>query len=335
MRFRFSSTHFGALLVILSPGLSSGLVGCGGGSKDDGASANTHVLDENNYSVTADLTIPVQETQPGADLEVCWDQVKTDFMGHTVVAGTDTGIKGVHWGEITRLTEAEIAHQFAIGTFDSTKSVKKIRTYPVTDSTKTCAKLSEFHTGASYLVPDQDYVVSTDEYMLLFASSQVQGELTRSAMFIKPTNGSSVTKVNGTSGGPQLQFKADLDKPKVDIPAKGPWLVEWSKLTKDAVGTGIVYQNIDSLRLAFYPGYDPNKLATDALNYDRIQGATYYKAAVVGGARMADLSEAKTDSGQAFSGFDQADAGLWVFALECSKCYLPAPVAVTVLNPKN
>jgi hypothetical protein len=49
---------------------------------------------------------------------------------------------------------------------------------------------------------------------------------------------------------------------------------------------------------------------------------------------MADLSEAKTDSGQAFGGFNQTD-GLWVFALECSKCYLPAPVAVTILNPTN
>ena len=193
MIFRPSSSRLGALLVILSSILSPGLLGCGGGTSGGANPAGTHLSNENNYAVTADLTIPVQETQPGADLEVCWDQVMTDFMGHPVVTGTDTGIKGVHWGEITRLSEAEIAHQFAIGTFDSTKSVKKIRTYPATDQTKTCAKLSEFHTGASYLVPDQDYVVSTDEYMLLFASSQVQGELTRSAMFIKPTNGSTVT----------------------------------------------------------------------------------------------------------------------------------------------
>jgi hypothetical protein len=328
MAFRLSSSFRAASFVILLGCSSSG----GGGS---GATpGNAHLADKNNYTVTANLTIPVQETQPGVDLTVCWDQVMTDFMGHPVVAGTDTGIKGVHWGEITRLTEAEIAHQFAVGTFDSTKSVKKIRTYPVTDQTQTCAMLSQFHTGASYLVPSQDYVVSTDEYMLLFASSPVQGELTRSALFIKPTDGSTVTTVNGTSGGPMLQFSADLDKPPVDIPANGPWVIEWSQLTKDAVGTDIVYQNIDGVRLAFYPGYDASKLAAEALNYDRIAGATYYTAAVIGGARSADLSEAKTDSGQAFAGFNEAD-GLWVFALECSKCYLPAPVAVAVLNPTN
>ena len=42
----------------------------------------------------------------------------------------------------------------------------------------------------------------------------------------------------------------------------------------------------------------------------------------------------KTDGGQAFTGFTDTD-GLWVVALECSKCYLPAPIAVAVLNPTN
>ena len=58
------------------------------------------------------------------------------------------------------------------------------------------------------------------------------------------------------------------------MPASGPWVVDWSQLTKDGVGTDIVYQNIDGIRLAFYPGYDASRLAAEALNYDRIQGAT-------------------------------------------------------------
>ena len=329
---KIAKSRLSALLILLASPLSPWLGGCGGGSS--GPSTNAQIKDENNYSVTSDLTIPVEETQPGADVEVCWDEVATDFMGHDVVPGTGTGIKGVHWGQITRLTEEQIQKQFAIGTFDSTKSVKKIRTFPVTDAATTCAKLSQFHTGESYLVPEQDYLVSVDKYMLLFASSQVQGEATRSALFIKPTEGSNVTKVKGRSGGPQLQFSADLNKPKVDIPAKGPWVVDWSTLTKDCVGVDVVFQNIETLRLAFYPGYDTAKLGAEALNYDRIAGATYYKAVISGGKRSADLAEVKTDGGQAFAGFTETD-GLWVVALECSKCYLPAPIAVAVVNPTN
>ena len=330
--FKIAKSRFGALLILVSSTLSPWLSGCG--SNASSSNSNVQIKDENNYTVQSQLAIPIEETQVGVDLEVCWDEVTTDFMGHEVVPGTDTGIKGVHWGQITRLTEAQIEQQFAIGTFDSTKSVKKIRTFPVTDATTTCAKLSQFHTGESYLVPEQDYVVSVDKYMLLFASSQVQGQATRSALFIKPTEGSSVTKVKGRSGGPELQFSADFNKPRVDIPAKGPWLVDWSALTKDCVGESVVFQNIESIRLAFYPGYDSAKLAENALNYDRIDGATYYKAAIPPSKRSADLAEVKTDSGQAFAGFSDTD-GLWVIALECSKCYLPAPLAVAILNPTS
>jgi hypothetical protein len=330
--FKTAPWRLGAPFILLASPLSPWMSGCGSGT--DTASSNAQIRDENNYSVKTDLTIPIEETQPGADVEVCWDEVATDFMGHDVVPGTDSGIKGVHWGQITRLTEDQIEQQFAIGTFDSTKSVKKIRTFPVTDAATTCAKLSQFHTGESYLVPEQDYVVSVDKYMLLFASSQVQGQATRSALFIKPTEGSSVTKVQGRSGGPELQFSADFNKPKVDIPAKGPWVVDWSALTKDCVGIDVVFQNIETLRLAFYPGFDLDKLAANALNYDRIDGATYYKLAISGGKRSADLAEVKTDSGQPFAGFSDTD-GLWVIALECGKCYLPAPIAVAVLNPTS
>jgi hypothetical protein len=324
--------RLGALSILLASFVLPWLYGCG--SDSNGAGSSAQIRDEHNYAVTSDLTIPIEETQPGADVEVCWDEVTSDFMGHDVVPGTDTGIKGVHWGQITRLTEEQIEQQFAIGTFDSTKSVKKIRTLPVTDTSTTCGKLSAFHTGESYLVPAQDYVVSVDKYMLLFAGSQVQGEKTRSALFIKPTEGSTVTKVKGRAGGPEQQFSADFNKPKVDIPAKGPWVVDWSGLTKDCVGSDVVFQNIESLRLAFYPGYDTAKLAANALNYDRIPGATYYKAVIPGGRRSFDLAEVKTDGGETFTGFTDT-AGLWVIALECGKCYLPAPVAAAILNPTS
>ena len=105
-------------------------------------------------------------------------------------------------------------------------------------------------------------------------------------------------------------------------------------MTKDCVGVDVVFGNIETLLLAFYPGYDAAKLAANALDYDRVPGATYYKATIPGGVRSADLADVKTDSGQAFTGFTTTD-GLWVVALQCSKCYLPAPLAVAILNPSD
>lgn len=325
-----TKSYFGA--VVASLVFSPWLVACGNGDGEPAIPGDAHIKDENNYGVISKLAIPVVPTTPGADLKVCWDQITQDFMGHDVVAGGEFGIKAVHWGAITRLTEAQIEDQFATGTFDSNKYLKLIRTFSLPDTSTTCAQLSEFKNGTTPMSPATEYVVSEgNKYMLLFTSSPVQGELVRSSLFIKPTDGSDVTSVDGVNGDGELQFAADFNKPKVDIPAAGPWVVEWSQLTKDGVGVEADKAKIDSLRLAFYPGYDTAKLAQDALMYDRIPTATFYKIAIAN-SESVDLAATQTDSGQAFTGFTDT-SGLWVVALECSKCQLPAPVAVVVLNP--
>jgi hypothetical protein len=307
-------------------------VSLGNGGDGPSPPGNAHIKDENNYVVVSKLKIPIVPTAPMADLKVCWDKVTKDFMGHDVVPGGEFAIKAVHWGAISRLTEQQIEEMFGNGTFDSTKYLKLIRTYSVPDVSTSCAQLSEFKNGATAMSPATEYVVSQGtKYMLLFSSSPVQGELVRSSLFIQPTEGETETSVNAVNGDGELDFSAEFNRPKVDIPAAGPFVIEWSQLTKDGVGSEVDFTKIDSLRLAFYPGYDIDKLAQDALMYDRIAGATFYKTAIASGT-SADLAVAKTDGGQAFAGFSDT-GGLWIVALECSKCQLPAPVAAVILNP--
>jgi hypothetical protein len=330
MKFGIKITKSRICAVLASLTLSPGLSACGS-SGPGSTPGNAHIKNENNYGVTSTLTIPVVPTAPGADLKVCWDKVTKDFMGHDVAPGGEFGIKAVHWGDITRLTEQQIQDKFSNGTFDSTKYLNLIRTFSLPDSSTTCAQLSQFKNGATQMKPADEYVVSQgDKYMLLFTSSPVQGELVRSSLFIQPTDGSAVTSVDGVNGDGELQFSADFNKPKVDIPKAGPFVIEWSQLTKDGVSVEVDQSRIDGLRLAFYPGYDVAKLANDALMYDRIPGATFYKAEIATGT-SADLAATQTDSGQAFTGFTDA-SGLWIVALECSKCQFPAPVAVVILN---
>jgi hypothetical protein len=51
------------------------------------------------------------------------------------------------------------------------------------------------------------------------------------------------------------------------------------------------------------------------------------------GSTTADLSKAEdVTSGKTFSGFTPTD-GVWALALECSTCYVPAPIVVAILNP--
>lgn len=310
---------------------------CGsGGGSDSGVTGNASIKNENNYTVTSKLTIPVVPTAPGADLTTCWTSLETDLLGHSVVA-PDSNIESVNFLQVVKLTQEQIADQFATGTFDSGTSVKLVRSFRVADAPgSTCAALSAFHTGQAYLQPEDDYVVPTDtntNYLLLFAHGVVPGEGTKTMTFIAPTTGSDVNEVKAPEGAPLLEFAADLNKPMVNIPAAGPWVIEWSQLTRDGTGTDVIYQNIDSLLLGFYPDMTVADLQAQALDYDRIPTATIYHVAILDGARSVDLATAQTDAGQAFSGFGQTTDGIWAVALQCSGCYLPSPIAVVILNP--
>jgi hypothetical protein len=98
------------------------------------------------------------------------------------------------------------------------------------------------------------------------------------------------------------------------------------------MGGDVIYQNIDSLLLGFYPGMAVADLQAQAADYARIPTATIYRVAILDAARSVDLAKAQTTAGQAFSGFSQTN-GVWVVALQCSTCYLPSPIAVVILNP--
>ena len=338
---KFASEHSklgrGVALVVASLLIPPLFAACGSGGSGPATTGNASIKNENNYTVTSKLTIPVAPTAPGANLTTCWTMLKTDLLGHPVDStSTTTNIESVNFLQVVKLTQEQIAAEFAAGTFDTSTSVKLVRSFRVDDAPKgtTCAALSAFHSGQDYLGP-QDYVVPTDpntNYLLLFAHGVVPGQGTKTMTFIAPTTGSAVSEVDAPEGKPLLQFAADLDKPKVNIPAAGPWVIEWSQLTQDGMRGDVIYQNIDSLLLGFYPGMGVADLQAQALDYDRIPTATIYHVAILDGARSVDLATAQTDAGQAFSGFSQTN-GVWAVALQCSTCYLPSPIAVVILNP--
>jgi hypothetical protein len=213
-----------ALLAFLT--MSPLLAACGGGGSGPTTNANASIKNKNNYTVTSKLTIPVAPTAPGANLTTCWTMLKTDLLGQPVAA-PDSNIESVHFLQVVNLTQEQIAAQFSAGTFDFNSSVKLVRSFSsVTGST--CAALSAFHTGQDYLGP-QDYVMPTDantNYLLLFAHGVVPGQGTKTMTFLAQTAGAVVYEVDAPEGKPLLQFAADLNKPKVNIPATGPWVID-------------------------------------------------------------------------------------------------------------
>ena len=333
---KFGSKHLGSFCG--APLLTASLMfplwfaACGGGgSSDAGSPANAVIKNENNYTSTSYLTIPQVATASGADLHACWTTLGTDLLGHPVVPTVN--VDHVSFLQIVNVTEAQVAVQFAAGQFD-TKKVKVYRDLIIDHTTgSTCTNLSAMSLGATSLVPAQDYVTdSTKTYMLLFASGTTPGSGSKSMLFLEPSASSTNVEVTAPEGKDILHFTADLTTPlPVSIPAAGPFVIDWSKLTRDGMGNTVVYQNIDGLLVGYYEGMTVADLQARCLDFDII-ATSLYRADVPTGVRSMDLATTKTDAGEVFPGFTRR-SGVWAVGLMCSTCQVPAPVAVAILNP--
>ncbi len=201
-----------------------------------------------------------------------------------------------------------------------------------TTAAGTCANLSQFKFGST-LVPATDYVTAANKsYMMLFTTGTVQGSGARTMVFLDPVASSTNTMVAAPGSGCDiLDFEADLTtRTPLPIPATGEWVVDWSQITMDSMGNRVNFQFIDSLMVGFYEGKTPADLQTMFKDIDMI-ATTLWTVAIPTGQKYMDLHMAKTDAGVAFPGF--TGTGTYAVALLCSTCQVPAPVALSILQP--
>jgi len=306
---------------------------CGGSSNSPdgggtGPVGNVVMRDENSYTSMSSLTIPVIQTASGADLQVCWADIMKDILCHDVSATMD--IDNVAFLQIPGFPKDVIEDRLAKGTL-SPNDVAVYREYNTTGST-TCANLSSFKFGST-LVPATDYVTAANKtYMMLFTTGTVQGSGARTMVFLDPVASSTNTMVAApASGCAILDFDATLTtRTPLSIPATGEWVVDWSQITKDSMGNKVQFQFIDSLMIGYYEGKTVAELQAMFKDIDRI-ATTLWTVDVPTGQKHMDLHMAKTEAGAAFPGF--TGTGVYAVALMCSTCQVPAPVALSILQP--
>lgn len=317
-----------AVLALVIGGCSGGS-GTGPGGSGGGA-ANVFFTDANNYSSTSSLTLPTVMTPSGSDFTICWDQIKQDLQCHSVTPTAD--INSVTVLEISNPDAGAIESLLANGSIIS--EVHAPYQY-LTNSSSTCAKLSQFSFAGSSINVSTDYVPDPSmTWMALFASGTVAGQGSRTMAFLQPTSSSSATMIEAPDGCGILDFKANLTSLKpLSIPAKGPWVVDWSGVSKDSEGNPAILAKLDSLLLGYYPGMQPADLQTQFLNIQQLANPLYQMSVDGAHSTSANLANAKDAKGNAFAGFTST-SGTWAVGLLCSSCQNPAPVALTVLNPQ-
>ncbi len=93
------------------------------------------------------------------------------------------------------------------------------------------------------------------------------------------------------------------------------------------------FKKIDKVLIGFYQGKTTADLQADFKDIE-VSATTLYEVAVAAGARDVMLGDAKVRGGTTpFPGFNQTD-GVWAIAVTCSKCQVPAPVLMTILEPQ-
>lgn len=302
-----------------------------------GGLGNIVIKDQNNYKATSTLTIPRVQTAAGQDLKICWSEMKTDFLCHSLAPATD--IDSLSFLQVQNRTEEQVEGDLGAG-----KSFAKYvvpRVYHADQApSSTCANLSSFALDPtttppqSPVIPAQDYLVSSSKvYMILFSTGTKLGAGSKSMLFIEPSSSSTVTTVNAVADSCSiLDFKADITSPTpIQVPAAGPFVVDWSSLTKDGMQNEVLFTDIDGLQLGFYKDATPASLQAKFLDMDRT-AEPFYELALSGDEKKANLTSAVTSDGKKFAGFTQTN-GIWAVALRCSTCEVPAPIALAILNP--
>jgi len=312
---------------------------CSSGDDDDTGAAAGNILltNANNYQSESVLTIPTVEVQP-TDIEVCWDGVTTDIQCHDM--DPVEVIDAVALLRFQDYTEEDIEELFGSGVLTMSDVDAYFR--HTTDHSSTCVNISEMDLFGSEIDVAEDFVESDEfTYVILAAHGTTPGVGTRSMTFVKPTAAATATSVQvpvGCTADSQiLEFTADLSQMEaVEVPAEGPWVLDWSGVTKDSQGHGVAFERIDSLLLGYYDGLTVADLQNQVMDLELI--ATSLWEMELDGGTSADLGEARArnadgSTGSAFSGFDSGTDGVWLVGLMCSGCQNPAPVILTILEP--
>lgn len=300
---------------------------CGSSSPGtQSAGGNVIMTDQNNYTSTSALEVPVVQTKAASDLSISWTGIMKDLLCHPAAS-----IDNVAFLKVPNMTKDQIQKALAEGTLAASQ-VSKYYEWHTAGATSTMLSSLKFGGAIDVMA---DYTESaTTQYLLLFTHGTVQGVGAQSMVLLQPSASSSNTTVAAADACSSnvLSFSATFGAP-LSAPKAGPYKVDWSQLTKESFGNPIQFQNIDQIEVAYYQGKQASDLQMKFLDVE-IDATTLYAAKITpAGTKSFDLTAASTTDGTKFPGFSQTD-GTWALALRCSACSVPAPVAFTILQPQ-
>jgi len=320
-----------SLVFVIAP-----LTACGSSKSpaNPGKAPNVVLYDTNNYSSQSTLALNTMDTKAATEQDICWTDLTQDLQCHNVNPQAD--IDNVSLIRFQKTHEEVQKMLISGGEFDQSQ-VDVYRQHH-TDHQSTCTKLSAFTSIDNKPINiTQDFSAGSQySYVLLAATTTTPAVGSATMVFVNPLDASDVAPLNIPMGCKLLTVDANLHSlTKVVVPTEGPWIVDWSHITKYGTGPTAQFGDFEFLDLTI--GFSQNKTVADLEQnfFDIETSAT--RLWHVGninsgaGAHSADLSLAVDDQGNPFTGFDQKD-GVWAIALRCPTCQNPMPLVLTIVD---
>ncbi|MEE2751455.1 MAG: hypothetical protein VX519_08485 [Myxococcota bacterium] len=283
------------------------------------------LTDANNYVFSGALEVPSVTTASGVDVDVCWDGVRTDIQCRDMDPVAD--IDNLSLVRFPHMDQASVE----AGMSDSTLQQADISGYVEsrTDS-ETCGSLSDMSFFGTTIDVTEQYVSGAGTYLLLLTTGTEPAVGSRMLVFIDPDVDSTNTSVEVPDGCGVLDFSVDLKSLEpLLLPTEGPWVVDWSGVTVDGRGLSSDFGAVDQVTFGFYEGQTLADLESDFLNIESLATQTW--SATLESGTSVDLAELSDSMGR-FPGFE--GVGVWVLALRCERCFNPAPLLLTRVEPR-
>jgi hypothetical protein len=281
---------------------------------------------DNNYTYSGTVAIPVIETAAGVNIEICFDQLTNDMQCHKTDPAVD--IVNVGLTRVPDLTPKEINDKIANDTLTQADTTGYV---DVTTGGKTCVNTEDMSfLGTPLDVPSEYYDGAI--YLLFLSEKTDPGVGSRMVVMLAPSDSSDVTHVDIPNGCGILDFTADLtSKDSKSVCPDTNTKVDWSAVDTNGLGRPFTASAVDQLVLAYYPDMTAAELEKNFFDL-RLLADEEWTLALIGDEK-ADLKDAKNADGQNFDAFEST--GIYLFALNLTSNPNPAPKFMTVLTTEK
>ena len=285
---------------------------------------NTVLLsDSNNYKFKGSLSIKSYTLGALSDPVFDWSGLTKDLQGHAL-AQSDINYSAII--VFINLTQEQIEAELTSNTI----SQSSIEAYVSLDTTGiTSARMDQYTLFGNPIGIETEFTASTGVWMLTLASGTTAGSGTRMAAFLNPDSTSTVSQLSLANDSTTLSVNVDLHSlTQVNLqPQVADITVDWSANTVKGDGSSFVASNVDQIMVAHYSSLAVTDLETRFLDLELIADSIW--TASLSSGSSANLAQLTNTDG-AFQGID--DQGVWLMALQCTKCANPAPPVVTILH---